>query len=116
MARGDKKETVEAVEVESPQPEATPEAAAPLEQSAPAEPEAAAEVEGAAVGEDGVPVLAEVKSAPAEPEAEDGDVIATVIHQISGLRNGEPWPAAGEPITLPAAEAAQYAAAGYVRL
>jgi hypothetical protein len=32
---------------------------------------------------------------------------------ISGTRDGEPWPAAGEKATLPAAEAAELVAAGH---
>lgn len=50
----------------------------------------------------------------AEPIAE-GDVTVIVAASIGGTRNGQPWPAVGEPFTLPAAEAAGYLKFGYVR-
>ncbi|MFA8415113.1 hypothetical protein ACEPTV_33245, partial [Burkholderia pseudomallei] len=61
---------------------------------------------------------AETKPDP-EPEKSalpDGHVEVIVVTPISGLRNGEPWPAAGEPIVLPEAEARGYLQFGYVKL
>lgn len=43
------------------------------------------------------------------------EVEVVVLVAISGLRNGEPWPAPGEPIVLPEAEAAGYLKFGYVK-
>ena len=54
----------------------------------------------------------EVEAEKVEPAA--GEVTVRVAVGISGLRNGEPWPAVGEPITLPADEAASYIQFGYV--
>jgi hypothetical protein len=54
----------------------------------------------------------------AEPEtvepAEDVEVIVSAY--VSGTRDGEPWPAIGESLTLPADEAEAYLKFGYVRL
>ncbi|GAB2702373.1 hypothetical protein BKA24_001686 [Microbacterium marinum] len=46
--------------------------------------------------------------------ADVDEVEVFVAVTITGTRNGEPWPAVGEPITLPATEAEAYLAAGYV--
>ena len=35
-------------------------------------------------------------------------------HHISGTRNGQDWPGAGEPVDLPEVEAAEYLAAGLI--
>ncbi|MFG6277929.1 hypothetical protein [Microbacterium sp. 5K110] len=56
---------------------------------------------------------------PIDPEPQvvleslEGDVAVRMLITISGSRDGEPWPAAGGVVTLPAAEAAQYIAIGY---
>lgn len=54
---------------------------------------------------------------PAEPEPDAaepaGEVTVIVKVAITGTRNGEPWPAVGEPFVLPAAEAEQYILLGY---
>jgi len=64
------------------------------------------------------PADAEAAQAAASdvPAAEvlTGETVVILAIGISGLRNGEPWPAVGEPITLPADEAATYLRLGYV--
>lgn len=37
-----------------------------------------------------------------------------LLVSLTGTRDGIPWPAIGEVVELPAVEAAQYAALGYV--
>lgn len=53
---------------------------------------------------------AEVLEAIAE---EDGDVEVVMLLHITGLRNGEAWPARGQAITLPADEALNLVRNGY---
>ncbi|KAA9110179.1 hypothetical protein [Microbacterium rhizomatis] len=56
-------------------------------------------------------------AAAAEVEAvEPEGVTVVMVIGISGLRDGEPWPAPGESIVLPADEAALYIANGYAKL
>lgn len=56
---------------------------------------------------------------PEAPEAAavvlEGEVEVIVALNITGLRNGEPWPAVGERITLPADEVATYLRTGIVK-
>ncbi|MEV7874521.1 hypothetical protein [Microbacterium sp. NPDC089188] len=68
-------------------------------------------------------VLADAASKAAQPTFEphtdaevsgSGDVEVVMLIAISGLRDGEAWPRVGGKITLPADEAAQYVANGYV--
>lgn len=77
-----------------------------------AEKKAAAEAEKAAADKAAADKAEAELAAASAPE---GDVTVIVAEAIGGLRNGEPWPAVGEPITLPAAEAASYLTFGYVR-
>lgn len=96
------------------------------DQSAPADTAAAAPQDGAIPPDDlkpeqkpGVDVGAtdtESGYADSDPEpVSGGEMTVIVAIEIGGTRNGEPWPAVGEPITLPAAEAAGYLQFGYVR-
>lgn len=50
---------------------------------------------------------------PAKAKGETGVKVKVAV-AISGLRNGEPWPAVGESITLPEHEAEGYLRFGYV--
>jgi hypothetical protein len=63
------------------------------------------------------PVVAPVALA-AEVPASDPAAVGTYIVRvlITGTRNGEPWPAIGESIELPAQEAASYLLSGVVKL
>lgn len=54
-------------------------------------------------------------AADAAPEAEPETATVVMNIAISGLRNGEPWPAPGGEITLPADEAETYVRLGYAR-
>ena len=130
MARGGK-----SASAETPQASAEPVVDAPnQEQSAPAQPEpatataeaaAASPEEGAADQSPPDPEAKPEQSAPAQPDPEQaepeaepvptGTVTVIVAEAIGGTRDGEPWPAVGQPITLPAAEAAGYLQFGYVR-
>ena len=57
----------------------------------------------------------EVEAEPeVQVELEADEVTVIVAVHISGLRNGEPWPAPGEQFTIPADEAERYLAFGYV--
>lgn len=101
------------------------------EESAPAAPESAPEaapVDGVIQPDDHTPEQTPGEDVGAtdpdtgfgdsEPEPEpvaEGDVTVIVVVGISGLRNGVPWPAAGEQFVLPADEAADYIKFGYVR-
>ena len=57
-------------------------------------------------------------AAPASPKSSKATPVVKVIVrvEVSGSRNGQLWPAIGEVMELPADEAAQYLAAGYVEL
>ena len=100
MARGSSAaSTAEKVEPEAPKGGDEPPAS-----EAPDGSDQPAEVEGAQPGGDGIRVLI----------PDEGDVTVIVAIAIGGTRNGEPWPAVGEPITLPAVEAAGYLQFGYV--
>lgn len=87
-------------------------AAVEVEQTAPAEetpetkPETKPDSEAAPQGGAAVEV----------ERVEDGSLEVVVLVQISGTRNGEAWPAAGESWVLPEAEALAYVKSGYVRL
>jgi hypothetical protein len=48
-------------------------------------------------------------------EASDEEIEVEMLITITGLRNGEPWPAVGGSIALPAAEATQCIANGYAK-
>lgn len=67
--------------------------------------------EGATPGEDVGAIDADTGFA----DSAEGDVTVIVAIAIGGTRDGEPWPAVGEAITLPADEAADYLRFGYVR-
>lgn len=92
-------------------------APAPAVATAPVAPVVAAPVEQTAPAATSAPAAPDADAAPAAPVAPVDGVSVTVIvaENIGGLRNGQKWPAVGEPITLPAAEAADYLKFGYVR-
>lgn len=56
------------------------------------------------------------EKAAAQKSAKPAEAMVTVkvAAAISGTRNGELWPAVGEPLTLPEAEAESYIQFGYV--
>lgn len=56
---------------------------------------------------------ANAPAAEAQAAAEEVEVVMQIT--ITGLRNGQPWPAVGGSISLPADEAAGYIANGYVK-
>mgnify|MGYP001809824009 CR=1 FL=1 len=68
--------------------------------------------EGATPGVDVGALDADTGFADNDPDAVVSVIVAVAI---GGTRNGEAWPAVGEPITLPVAEAADYLLFGYVR-
>lgn len=96
---------------------------APDAPAAEADPEGATETaeEQAAAAAEAARLLAAVKAgasglaapAPAPVSGDEVEVVMTVA--ISGLRDGQPWPAVGESITLPAGEAEQYVLNGYAK-
>ena len=66
----------------------------------------------------GNPAAAEAQAAAEAADTLDAldGVELVMLITITGLRDGEPWPEAGESITLPAEEAALYVANGYAKL
>lgn len=69
------------------------------------------------------PADADAGSPPPDEGGEDTDEVEPELFDeyvvrvaISGLRNGEPWPAIGERMTLPVDEGEGYVLAGYVEL
>lgn len=89
-------ESTPAPEPATPAPAPAPEAEPAPEPTTPAEP-------------------APEPATPAEPAPEPTTADVVMLVSISGLRDGEPWPAAGEGITLPVAEAEAYIANGYAK-
>ena len=76
-------------------------------------PSAPAEQTPASDAEASRPADADASSDEVEPEPE---IEVVVLLSIAGLRNGEPWPAPGESMTLPISEAEQYLGLGIVRI
>ncbi|CAH0248390.1 hypothetical protein [Microbacterium sp. Bi128] len=66
----------------------------------------------------GDPAAQTPAAAPAaepEPPTEPATLDVVMLVSLSGLRDGEPWPAAGESIALPVDEAEGYIANGYAK-
>lgn len=103
--------TVDPAATPAPEPVTDPAAAPAVD----ATPEPAVDP-AAAPAVDAAPEPA-VEAAP-KPADEPGVELVEVVMlvTISGLRDGEPWPASGERLALPADEAAIYVANGYAAL
>lgn len=96
-------------------PKKAPEVAAPAAPETAVMPDpgtADAEAKAKADAEAEAKAKADAEAADAQVAAED-EVTVVMNIWISGLRNGEAWPAPGGEITLPAQEAEQYIALGY---
>lgn len=104
---GPRKATPEAAKVEEPETAVVPD-------PVPADPPAGEPADAEQPAEQ-TETETETEPEP-EPEPVEGELTIVMKIAITGTRNGEPWPAVGGEISLPAEEAERYVQLGYAHL